>query len=267
MVPTSSRTGHGSGIRGSGAEWLGGWWRIVHLGARVMVLALSPSTYARANRQALARHLYLSTAPLLLWFTVLSSLISLVLIRIVVVTAQSYGLSQYALQMVVRVLVLELIPLTAAIFVTLRVALPNGNEIAALRAYGQLDELRRQGVDPLAREVLPRVLAGMFAVLALAAVSGVVTLVLAYLSVYGFVSGGFDQYTRTVGHIFHPAVTLVFVLKTYFLSLAVALIPIGALLYDTPRPRSRASAEIHVLVRLFLVILLIEAVSLVGNYY
>ncbi len=263
----SSRAGHESGIRGSVAEWLGGWWRIVYLGARVMVLALSPSSYARANRQALARHLYLGTAPLLLWFTVLSSLISLVLIRIVVVTAQSYGLSQYALQMVVRVLVLELIPLIAAMFVTLRVALPNGNEMTALRAQGYFDVLRRQGIDPLVREVLPRVLAAMFAVLALAAVSGVVTLLLAYLSVYGFVSGGLGQYTRTVGHVFHPAVTLVFSLKTFFLSVAVALIPIGAALYDSPPTRSHASAEIRVLVRLFLVILLIEAVSLVGNYY
>ena len=104
MFPMSYRSGRQSSLRGRGVEWLGGWWRIVYLGARVMVLALSPSTYARANRQALARQLYLSTAPLLLWFTILSSLISLVLIRIVVVTAQSYGLSQYALQMVVRVL-------------------------------------------------------------------------------------------------------------------------------------------------------------------
>jgi hypothetical protein len=38
---------------------------------------------------------------------VLSSLISLVIIRIVVVTAVSYGLSQYSMEMVVRVLVLD----------------------------------------------------------------------------------------------------------------------------------------------------------------
>ena len=43
------------------------------------------------------------------WFTLLAALVSLVLIRIVVVTAVSYGLSRYALEMVVRVLVLELI--------------------------------------------------------------------------------------------------------------------------------------------------------------
>jgi phospholipid/cholesterol/gamma-HCH transport system permease protein len=255
-------------INRSGAvEWLAGWWCIIHLGARVLALVLSPSSYTPAYCKSLLSRIYLATAPLLLWFTVLSSLISLVVIRIVVVTAQSYGLSQYALQMVVRVLVLELIPLTAAVFVALRVALPDSGELAALRARGQADERGPPGAEAIAWEVAPRVMASAFAVLALAAVSGVVTLVLAYVSVYGFVSGGLEQYTRTVGHVFHPAVTLVFVLKTLFLSLAVALIPAGSALYDSPEQRSRSNAEIRVLVRLFLVILLIEAVSLVGNYY
>jgi phospholipid/cholesterol/gamma-HCH transport system permease protein len=49
-------------------------------------------------------------------------MVSLVVIHIVVVTAASYGLSQYALEMVVRVLVLELIPLVAALFVAVNAA-------------------------------------------------------------------------------------------------------------------------------------------------
>jgi phospholipid/cholesterol/gamma-HCH transport system permease protein len=256
-------------------DWLVVWWRIVHLGAQVMVLALSRAGWSADLRPRIAREVYLGTAPLLLWFTVLSSLISLVLIRIVVVTAASYGLSQYALQMLVRVLVLELIPLTAGVFVALRVALPDaaevGQRVARLRDDGRWQLQRGAAPEFLQAEVLPRVLAAVFSVIALAALSGVVTLLLAYLSVYGFALGGLPAYTRTVGHVFHPVVTLVFVLKTLLLALAVALVPLGSALYDRPddrpRRRSRASAEVQVLVRLFLVILLIEALSLAGNYY
>ncbi|HVL43756.1 MAG TPA: ABC transporter permease, partial [Acidovorax sp.] len=89
-------------------RWAVAWWRILYLGAVVLVLVLSPSSYGKGTRRALARHLYLDTAPVLLGFTVLAALISLVLTRIVVVTALSYGLSRYALEMVIRVLVLEL---------------------------------------------------------------------------------------------------------------------------------------------------------------
>ena len=47
------------------------------------MLALSPSSYAAPNRLALARHVYLGTVPILPWFIVLSSMISLVIIGIV----------------------------------------------------------------------------------------------------------------------------------------------------------------------------------------
>lgn len=265
MNPEASRRGALAELGHGALRWFAGWWQIVHLGAVLLVLALSPSSYRGPHRADLARHFYQDTAPVLLWFTLLSSLISLVIIRIVVVTAISYGLSQYALQMVVRVLVLELIPLTAAIFVALRIALPNGSEIAALRARGDLESLRKG--EGLRREVLPRVLAGMFSVLMLAAVASVVTLVLAYLSVHGFSAGALARYTRTVGQVFSPAITLIFTVKTFLLSLAVSLLPVASALYDLPRLRSRTSAELQALVRLFLVMLLIEAASLVGNYY
>jgi phospholipid/cholesterol/gamma-HCH transport system permease protein len=267
MVPVLSRPGAFADLGRGALRWFAGWWRIVHLGAVLLVLALTPSSYTRANRGAIAREIYLDTAPILLWFTLLSSLISLVLIRIVVVTAASYGLSQFALQLVVRVLVLELIPLTAAVFVALRVGLPDGREVARLRLRGGFDALRRQGIDPLRREVLPRVLAGGFAVLMLAAVASVVALALAYLNVHGFALGGLASYTRAVGQVFSPALTLIFTLKTLLLALAVSLIPVASALYDLPRPGVRMSAELQALVRLFLVMLLIETAALVVNYY
>ena len=246
-------------------QWVMGWWRVVHLGALLLVMALSPSSYVEGNRRALARHIYLATAPALLWFTVLTTLISLVVIRIVLVTALSYGLSQYALEMVVRVLVLELIPLTAALFAALRCTFPLANDVAELRASGRWKDAG--DADPLRREVLPRVAAGVFSALMLAAVSCVVTLVVAYLSVYGFTSAGFASYTHTVGHVFNPGVSLVFGLKIVLLGITVALMPIASVLDERPQRRIRTSAELRGLVRMFLVIVLIEAASLVGNYY
>ena len=214
-------------------RWAVAWWRILYLGAVVLVLVLSPSSYGRATRHAMARHLYLDTAPVLLGFTALAALISLVLTRIVVVTALSYGLSGYALEMVIRVLVLELIPLTAALFVAMRCTIPNGAQLSRLRQLGRFEALAQQGADPVRVELLPRVIAGVFACITLAALSCVVALVLAYLGVYGFNWAGLPAYTRMFGQVFSPGVTLVFVVKTVFFSLAVALIPMAAGLYDT----------------------------------
>jgi len=237
------------------------------LGAQILVLVLSPGSYRAENRTSLLRHIYQATAPSLLWFTVLTSLLSLVLIRIVVVTAQSYGLSQYAVEMVVRVLVLELIPLIAALFVAVRYSVPHGAEVYEVRAPGGIDAGRSQSLDAVAQELLPSVMAGVVAVITLAALSCLVSLVLAYLTVYGFTSAAFMSYTRIVGKIFNPAVTLILCLKTLFFSLAVSLIPAGVALQGLPGRLSRARVELQGLVRMFVVLLVVEVASLVGNYY
>lgn len=267
MTPPSGRPGTLAEMNRKAQNWLIGWWRLVYLGATILVLALSPSSYGRNNRRVLARHIYHNTAPNLLGFTLMCALVTVVITRIVIVTALSYGLSQYALQVVIRVLVLELIPLTAALFVALRCAVASGVELSQMRQQGALEALQQRGIDPMRREVLPRVTASIFSTVTLAALSCVVALVMAYLAVYGFTLSGVAVYTRLFGQVFNPAVTLIFALKTLFFSLAVSLIPMASALYDTVAQRFRTSAELRMLVRMFAVILLIEVVSLVGNYY
>jgi phospholipid/cholesterol/gamma-HCH transport system permease protein len=228
-------------------DWVRTWWHIIHFGAVMLVLALSPSSYRRTIRAQFAEHIYSNTWQVLPWFTVLCALISLVVTRIVVVTAQSYGLSNYALEMVVRVLVLELIPLSAALFVVLNMGFFKSLTI------NRFD-------DPI--DFLPQVIGSMFSVLTLAAVSSTLTLILSYLVVYGFSPWGFGEYTRMVGRVFDPMVVLIFSIKSVLFSLAVAMIPLASSLQtdvsDTPMP--------HGTVRLFLVLVLIEAGTLAIKY-
>lgn len=244
------------------------WWRSIYLGAVVLVMLMSPSSYRRLVRGRMAYQLYVQTGPVLLGFTALAALLCAVITRIVIVTALSYGLSRYALEMVVRVLVLELIPLTACLFVAMRCTIPNGSQLAQLRMRGHIAALQQRGLDAVRSELLPRAVGGLFACLTLAALSCVVALFTVYLSVYGFTLAGMPAYTRLFGQVFTPAVTLVFTLKTCFFSLAVALIPLAAGWY-TPLPRLQRfqEREIGGLARMFAVLLLIEVLSLMGNYY
>jgi len=240
------------------------WWFMLQFGAVVLVLLLSPSTHTRAHRVATAQRMVASTWQVLPWFTALSSLLSLVLIRIVVVTALSYGLSQYALQMVVRVLVLELIPLSAALFVALRAGLAFNAGAMPDATHARVHQVSELDPTQLRRALVPRVLADGFSVLALAMLSSVITLVLTYLVVYGLSPWGLAGFTRTVGHVFDLTVSLGFMLKVLLFSLAVAVVPMAASLDahwrgsgDTIQPGA---------VRLFVVLLLIEAALLVANY-
>ncbi len=244
------------------------WLRVLLLAAQIIVLALAPSSYRSGRqRQTVLRHIYLATAPLLTWFLVLSALISLVLIRIVVATAVSYGLSQYALEVVVRTLVLELIPLYATMFVAVRYSMPNAHVIRERLAGLQDGGVRRSEQELLQAVLLPCALAAAFSVLLLAALSCVVALVLSYLTVYGFSPWGLPAYTHSVGKVFSAPVTLIFSLKTLFFSLAVAIVPMAATAQRDADGRYSRGSDITELARLFSVVLLVEVVSLLGNYY
>ncbi len=245
---------------------LASWWFMALFGASALVIALTPSAHSRANLVAIARHIYTSTWSVLPWFTIASALVSLVLIRIVLVTALSYGLSQYALEMMVRVLVLELIPLSAAMFVALRAAFVfnAGSAVLALQAGKPKNPVDFQN------GVVPEVVASAFSVLSLAMVSSAIVLVLAYLNVYGLSPWGLVDYTRTVGRIFDPIVTTSFALKTILFGLAVAVIPMAAMLELSRGNGSTRAAALSTVqpgaMRLFFILLLIEAGSLAVKY-
>jgi phospholipid/cholesterol/gamma-HCH transport system permease protein len=247
-------------------RWAAAWARITFFGSVMVVRALSPRSYGPQTRYNLARHVYVDTAPILGWFTVLIALFTMIITRIVIVTATSYGLSQYALEMVVRVLVVELIPLTAALFVALRCTIPSGAALVEMRRIGHFRNLRRQRMDPIAVEVLPRLIAGVFSCITLAALSCVVAGVLAYIAVYGFTIAGADAYTHMAGHVFEPMFTFIFMLKTVLFAIAVSVIPMASGLNNIEDDGSRESAALQGLVRMFGVLLILEALSLVGNY-
>lgn len=236
-------------------------WRSLRLGALALALLTAPSTWRRPWRTVLARQLVRAAWPLLPWFALLSATAAVVVIRIVLVSAQSYGLSQVALAMVVRVLVLELIPMSAALVVALRVSLPLAAELPLPRAAGapQLDWLRA--------EFAPRVLAGLFSVLLLALVSSLLALLLAYLLAYGATPFALARYTRLVGQVFDPVVALVFVLKTGALALAVAVVPLAAAAQAAPRATAeRDTGQMQGVLRMFALVLAIELAALTGSY-
>jgi phospholipid/cholesterol/gamma-HCH transport system permease protein len=247
-------------------RWAAAWARITFFGSVMVVRALSPRSYGPQTRYNLARHVYVDTAPILGWFTVLISLFTLIITRIVIATSSAYGLSQFALEMVVRVLVVELIPLTAALFVALRCTIPSGAALVEMRRLGHFRKLRRQRLDPIAVEVLPRLIAGIFSCITLAALSCVVAGILAYFAVYGFSSAGIDAYTHMAGRVFEPMFTFIFMLKTLFFAIAVSVIPMASGLNNIEDDGSRESAALQGLVRMFGVLLMLEALSLVGNY-
>jgi phospholipid/cholesterol/gamma-HCH transport system permease protein len=195
-----------------------------------------------------------------------TTLLSVVVTEITLRLARDYGLGVYALELVMRVLSLELLPLLTALFVALRSGSAITTEVALMRIAGELDAMRREGVDPIEREYLPRVLAAALSVLALTVMSGAVTLGAAYFAMYGLSPWGFDEFTWTIAEVFTPVQLAGITLKTIAFGVAVAVIPIAAGLSASREIKSAPVAVLGGMVRLFFALGLIEVASLAVKY-
>lgn len=242
------------------------WWRTLEFSALALVTALSPGSYDRDMRRATAHQIYLSGWQALPGFLLACAVLGVVLIRIVVDTARDFGQSQYALELSVRVLVLELIPLLAALSVALRSGAAIVSEVALMHVQGAFDAMRTQGRDPLRHALAPRVFGAVVAVMVLAWTSSAIVLLLAYVSMYGLSPWGVAQYLRVTGQVFGAATVLGLVLKTLFFGMAVAAIPIGAALAIPRAVHKVPGAVMNGMVRLGMALVAIEVAFLAVTY-
>lgn len=251
-----------------GRNWTYAWSRVFYFAAVAVVGALSPSTYNRATSVVVQKQIYFTAWQILPGFGAFAALFSFVFIQIVVATASDYGLYQYALELVIRVLVLEILPMLTAIFVALRTGAAINTEIALMKIQNELEALERIGVDPLRLELLPRVIGGTVSVLALTAVNIVVALVIAHVLIFDvrpwILPPG--DFARVVGQVLDWPAMLVLWTKTLAFGLAVTVIPISEAL-NTPQKLFHAPiAVLRGMVRLFFALMLIEVLAIVVLY-
>ena len=246
--------------------WSRDWLDLARFAAGAVLVALNPATYNSATRSVVYKQIYFTAGQILGQFTLFAALMSFVVIQIVVSTARDYGLSEFALEVVLRLLVLEVLPLLTALFVALRSGAAINAEVALMHIHDEIEALRQSGVDPMHFEFIPRVIGGSLSVLALTASSSLITLVLAYLAVYGLQPWSLADFNRVFGEVFDPFTVLVLWLKILLFGLAVTVIPITAGL-STPKKLFFAPISmLRGMVRLFFVLMLIEVGSLALKY-
>jgi len=253
--------------RGAAALAMGKtWWSIFRFAAQALASAFTPGAYNSATRMVVTKQIYFTAWQILLPFSLFAALLSFVLIQIVVSTAAQIGQSEFALEMSVRVLVLEILPLITALFIAVRSSSAINTEVALMRIHNEIDALESAGVDTLRMEFMPRVLGGIVSVLALTAITSVVALILAYLAVYGFQLWSFHDFSRVMGKVFTGMTMLGLWLKALAFGLAVTVIPVAE---GLATPKMLFMAPISVLrgmVRLFFVLMFIEVASLAFKY-
>jgi phospholipid/cholesterol/gamma-HCH transport system permease protein len=246
--------------------WFRAWGHVGRFALAAFAAAFSRATYTPLTRAAALQQVYVTAWQPLTGFLLFSTLLSLVATQVTINVARGYGLAGYALELVFRVLVLELIPFVTALMVALRSGSAINTEVALMHASGALEAMRDARVDPMKREFVPRVVATALSVLSLTVLGCAIALALAYLVTYGFSPWGFQEYTRTIAAVFDLPILAGFVLKCTAFGVAVAAIPIAAGLQASHDLKSAPVAVMGGMVRLVLALALIQIVSVAVKY-
>ncbi|MDW8469340.1 MAG: ABC transporter permease [Burkholderiales bacterium] len=244
------------------ARWRGA---LVFAGA-TLAAAASPSSYDAQARTLALRQIWFTAGEILPGFALFAALAAAVTATIAIEAARDFGLSQFALELVMRVLVLELAPLFTALFVALRSGAAIATEIALAAIAGDFERMRAEGRDPLACEFAPRVAAAAASVASLTVFACTLALAIAYAAMYGASPWGFEEYTRAVGRVFGGATLAGLALKCVLFGAAVALFPIQAGLSADRRRRTAPVAVRAAMVRVFAAIAAIEIAALAARY-
>jgi len=243
------------------------WRRVLRFAGLATVAALSPSTYNARAREVAVRQIYFTAWQILPGYALASALLSLLLIEWVVAFARKYAITQYSLELVLDVLVLEVVPLMTALFVALRSGAAIGAEIALATVRGELDDRQEAEASSLHAELVPRIAGAALSVAALTTLGCLIGVWLSYLAFYGFTSAGLPEFSRIIGNVFGGLDLASFGLKMLLFGLAVAIIPAATgLEAERGAIKSLPAVVLGGLVKLFFAILVIEAASLVVKY-
>ncbi|MEO8158587.1 MAG: ABC transporter permease [Betaproteobacteria bacterium] len=250
------------------SERLNGWAKVFRFALTALVGVMSPSMYNKATRLIVQKQIYFTAWQILPGFALFAALFSFLIIEIVGTTAAKYGLYEYALELIVRILVLEILPLMTVLFIALRTGAAINTEVALMKIQHELDALQRMGIDPMRLELLPRVIGGTISVLALTAVNIVIALWLTHLLIIDFHPWSLtpSDFTRMIGRVLDIPALVVLWLKTLAFGFAVTVIPIAEGL-STPQKLFYAPiAVLRGMVRLFFALMVIEAAALAIVY-
>jgi phospholipid/cholesterol/gamma-HCH transport system permease protein len=256
-------------VERTGAKAIG-WWKasygVLSFLAEVLSTVSRPATWNRATLETIIKQIYFTAVQILHVYLIYVLGISWVIINITLSTARDVGLFDTATEMIIRVLLLELLPFLTALLIALRSGSAINTEVALMKVNNELDALSHCKVEPMQFEFLPRIAGGVASVIGLTVLGSILTLILAYLSIYGLSVTGVSAFSTTIASVFSINILLGLAVKCAFFGLAVTTLPMAAGL-ETPKKLFMVPVSVlRGMMRVFLALVLIEVVSLALKY-
>lgn len=247
-------------------EWWWLWWNNAYLGCTALVLLFTPDRNWLSTARVVILHAYLRLRWALLVFVFIMAMTNTVITQIVSKTLTQFGMGTLASTLMIRVMLVEVIPIVAALIVAIKLSIPLGAELSHLRRSRHLNRLQDAGLDAYRMEFLPRLLMGIYGVVMFSVMGSAVVVLTLYQGLYGLTSAGYESFTNIFSRVMTPYFTSIFAGKAIAFGYIVALIPLTSA-FSRTRFGLRRDTELVTLARMLFLIMVVEVLSLVINYY
>ena len=226
---TGPRARLGRLLAASGAatlRWLGVMLDVAALAATVVVAALHGDTWRRPVRAAFVHALHRVAVRALVTTAATGVLLGATVMTQVFRLLEATGQMAMVGTVVVLVLVRETTPIVVGLIVFGRIGMATLIDLGEARPRGWLRQLERQGVDPLALLVMPRVLGFAVGAFCLGTVLLASTLFSGYIaaSALGMIGYSIWEFAGVVLRAMTPADFIVPPIKCLAIGFAVALV-------------------------------------------
>jgi phospholipid/cholesterol/gamma-HCH transport system permease protein len=207
-------------------RWLVSSAEFAAFAATAFAVALRRDSWRRPVRAAFLGALHRVAVQSALTTMVTGALLGFALITQVVYWLQSVGQSDLIGTIVVRLLVREIVPVVTGLVILGRVGIGTLVDLGEARPRGWLRQLERQGIDPMALIVMPRVLAYAVGAFCLSTILVTSTLLSGYVvaSSLGLIHFPIWQFVENVERAMDASDFYMQPLKCMFIGMAVALV-------------------------------------------
>lgn len=227
----------------------------------VLLHACLPSSYYPAMRMVLVKQVFFTSVQVFSSFVLIAFLFGFAIIGSIISISADYGLQADIGEILVYFIFNEFAPLFTALLIALRSGTAVNTEMAVMTVTNEINTLKTYQVELITYLYLPRILAGVFSVSALAIIFSFIMLISGYV----FSALYLQMELVTYSHILLGAVELSNILMLLFKSMVfgflIMLIPIYHGIHTIKSYNAIPISVLQGMVNLFVAIIFIEMIT------
>jgi len=227
-----------------------------------LIHMFNPKSYNPAMRTVLTKQIYFTAIGALPLFMMMAMIFGTSIIGVIISLAKEYNLQDQIGAIIITFAIDEFSPFISALLVSLRSASAVNAEISLMKVNKELNTLERYGIDLINYLFIPRIISGMISIITLSILFSIIMVSSGYLFVQFYINMDLISYKNLLLNAVEISDFIILLVKAAFFGFTIMVIQILSGIQTEDTYSSIPISVSKGMVRLFIALFIIEAISL-----